>query len=93
MAKAHIYLIAYDISSPKRWRRVVRQLERVGERVQLSIFAAHLTPARAHRLEAHLRSLMDLTTDRLFFADLGVRDPAVPILSGTEIKHIRSLIL
>jgi CRISPR-associated protein Cas2 len=93
MARTHLYLIAYDIACPRRWRSTVRQLEKIGERVQLSVFAARMSPARAGRLEKRLRTLLDPSADRLFFADLGAGDGPASRISGAEIGEIRSLIL
>jgi CRISPR associated protein Cas2 len=34
----NLYIVAYDIASPSRWRRVFRIMEGYGEWVQLSVF-------------------------------------------------------
>lgn len=71
MSTENAYLVAYDISSPKRWRRIVKELKRVGERRQLSVFFVVATPDRTKRLRTRLESLIDQETDRLMIVNLG----------------------
>lgn len=66
-----LYLVAYDVSAPKRWRRVFRLMKGYGEWLQLSVFRCRLTEERRHRLAASLARLIDPTEDRVLFADLG----------------------
>lgn len=49
------YLIAYDIASDQQRNRLVRILERYGERVQFSLFECPLTEAGEKELRARLR--------------------------------------
>lgn len=71
MSDVRLYLVAYDISSPKRWRRVQKAVRRLCTRSQLSVFVCRGTHARIGRLESTLRAAMDLTQDRLMVIDLG----------------------
>ena len=71
MSEARLYLVTYDISMPKRWRRVYKALCRAGEHTQLSVFLCRLRPERMARLEARIRRLIDPATDRLMVVDLG----------------------
>lgn len=64
------YLVAYDVSSPKRWRRVFRLLHGYGDRVQLSVFRCRLDPRRRRRMEQELRAVMETAEDRLLIARL-----------------------
>lgn len=73
---ARLYLIAYDISSPKRWRRVQKHMRRLCQREQLSVFTCRGTAARIERLETQLRKVMHPTDDRLMILDLGPADSA-----------------
>ena len=43
-------LIAYDISDPKRLRRVAKTLERYGIRIEKSVFTCDLAPAKITKL-------------------------------------------
>lgn len=62
------YLVAYDVSSPKRWRRVYRLLHGYGDWVQLSVFRCRLDPRRRRRMEQELRAVMETDEDRLLIA-------------------------
>ena len=41
------YLVTYDVSCPKRWRRVYRLLQGYGDWMQLSVFRCRLDPGAA----------------------------------------------
>lgn len=83
---ARLYLIAYDISSPKRWRRVQKHMRRLCQREQLSVFTCRGTAARIERLETQLRKVMHPTDDRLMILDLGPADSA-----ADKLKQINPL--
>lgn len=65
------YLIAYDISEPRRLRRVCTLMEDHGERLQYSVFLCDLTVAELADLEAQVTKAMDLTADSVVKIDLG----------------------
>ena len=46
MRDEHLYIVAYDIADPKRWRRVFRLMEGFGEWLQLSVFQCRLSSAK-----------------------------------------------
>ena len=48
MANERLYIVAYDIADPKRWRRVFKVMKGYGHWLQLSVFQCRLT-ARAAR--------------------------------------------
>ncbi|SUS04830.1 hypothetical protein DF3PA_310022 [Candidatus Defluviicoccus seviourii] len=52
-----LYLVAYDVSAPKRWRRVFKLMKGYGEWLQLSVFRCRLTEERRQRLAAALATL------------------------------------
>lgn len=64
------YLVTYDVSSPKRWRRVFRLLHGYGDWVQLSVFRCRLDPRRRRLMEQELRAVMEIGKDRLLIARL-----------------------
>lgn len=72
MTEARLYLIAYDVASPKRWRRVVKAVKKLGRRAQLSVFVCRATPRRIRRLEEQLRRILNASEDRLMIIDLGL---------------------
>ena len=85
-SSVRLYLVSYDISSPKRWRRVQKAVRRLCSRSQLSVFVCRGTHARLARLESTLRREMDLTQDRLMVIDLGPADVA-----AEKLKSINSI--
>jgi CRISPR-associated protein Cas2 len=66
-----LYLVAYDIAEPRRWRKVYRLLQGYGEWVQLSVFQCRLDAARRRRLEAELALLIRPRQDRVLIARVG----------------------
>ena len=81
-----LYIVAYDIASPKRWRHVQKAIRRLCRRHQLSVFICRGTEARITRLETELRNLMDPVADRLMVVDLGPAATAV-----AKLKDINSI--
>ena len=68
------YLVTYDVSCPRRWRRVFKLLQGYGDWVQLSVFRCRLDPRRRRRMERELRALIDDREDRLMIAKLDERE-------------------
>lgn len=73
----HCYLVTYDISDPKRWRKVFRLMHGYGEHVQLSVFRCDLTPPRHARLRLALDPLLHHGEDQVLIARLGRTGDAV----------------
>lgn len=65
------YLVSYDISNPKRLRRVARTLEGFGVRLQYSVFECPLDDLRLARLKAELQDLLRHDEDQVLFVSLG----------------------
>ena len=65
------YLVSYDISNPKRLRRVARTLEGFGVRLQYSVFECPLDDLRLARLKADLQDLLRHDEDQVLFVSLG----------------------
>lgn len=66
-----LYLVAYDIGEPKRWRKVFKMMHGYGEWLQLSVFRCRLTERRRTRLEHDLARLVKNGEDRVLIADMG----------------------
>lgn len=66
-----LYIVAYDIADPRRWRRVYKLLRGYGDWVQLSVFQCRLDAARRQRLEAELAQLVKPRQDRVLIARIG----------------------
>jgi CRISPR-associated protein Cas2 len=97
---ARLYLVAYDISCPKRWRRVYKAVRRLCQRSQLSVFVCRGTPARMARLEKDLRRLVHETEDKLMVLDLGPAHSAAAQLKAqnaqgtlSEIAQLNGVVL
>lgn len=70
MARKH-YLVSYDISHPRRLRRVARVLEGFGYRVQLSVFQCPLDDLRLEQLKASLSPEINSDEDQILIVCLG----------------------
>jgi CRISPR-associated protein Cas2 len=69
-------LITYDVNTEtaagrKRLRKVAKQCENYGQRVQNSVFECLINPAQLKQLKHLLTELIDLEKDSLRFYNLG----------------------
>lgn len=94
---AHLFLVAYDISCPRRWRRAQKMFKGIGRRGQLSVFVCRGTQPRILRLEQELRSVLDYRDDRLMILDLGPAHAALPKIVNinpvTDIVELEAAVL
>jgi CRISPR-associated protein Cas2 len=67
----HAYVVTYDISNPKRWRRVFKLMKGYGRWLQLSVFHCRLDGGRRIEMAAALERAIDATTDHVLILDLG----------------------
>jgi CRISPR-associated protein Cas2 len=74
----HLYIVAYDIRDPKRWRRVFRLMNGYGEWLQLSMFQCRLSVQRHAELIALLDGIIHHKDDHLVLLDLGPAERVVP---------------
>ncbi|MGH2499668.1 MAG: CRISPR-associated endonuclease Cas2 [Candidatus Limnocylindria bacterium] len=74
MSDERLYIIAYDISDDRRWRRVFRTMQGYGAWIQLSVFQCRLTKRRRAELEARLRGLIKVGEDHVLLIDVGQAD-------------------
>jgi CRISPR-associated protein Cas2 len=74
----HLYVVAYDISDQKRWRRVFRIMKGYGEWLQLSIFQCRLTTKQQAELIALLDGIIHHDQDHVILLDLGQADDVEP---------------
>lgn len=70
----HLYIVTYDISDPRRWRRVFKLMHGYGEWLQLSVFQCRLTPRRRVELAAALNEAIHHAEDHVLLLDLGGAD-------------------
>ena len=66
-----IFIVSYDISSPKRWRRVFNTLEGYGEWLQLSVFQCRMSERRKEELISELDKIINFREDHVLFIDIG----------------------
>jgi len=64
-------LVSYDISDPKRLRKVARSLEGFGVRLQYSVFECPLDDLRLAKLKTELQPLLNHDEDQVLFVSLG----------------------
>lgn len=73
-----LYIVAYDISDQKRWRRIFKLMKGYGEWVQLSVFQCRLSPRQHAELVALLDGVIHHTEDHVVLMDLGLADNVTP---------------
>jgi CRISPR-associated protein Cas2 len=80
-ADENLYIVAYDISDQRRWRRVFRLMNGYGEWLQLSVFQCRLSQRRRVELKLALGEILDHAQDHVVILDLG---PAASIRPRVE---------
>ncbi|MCP5535459.1 MAG: CRISPR-associated endonuclease Cas2 [Akkermansiaceae bacterium] len=78
-----LYLIAYDISSPRRLQKVAKTCEDFGARVQYSLFECRLNPDHFQELWSRLNDLIDPEEDRIVSYRLDTDNAAKTLTAGT----------
>jgi len=71
-----LYLVAYDIANPKRWRRVFRTMNGFGDWLQLSVFQCRLSARRRAELQSALEEVIHHSQDHVLIIDLGPAEQA-----------------
>ena len=87
----HLYIVVYDISDPKRLRRVFKLMKGYGEWVQLSVFQCRLSRRRQADLVARLDAMIDHAVDHVVLVDIGVADGVEPrfVSLGKKFQAVR----
>jgi CRISPR-associated protein Cas2 len=65
------FVISYDISDPKRLRKIYRLMRGWGDHIQLSVFRCELNPRELVELRARLSLLINDAEDQVLFVDVG----------------------
>lgn len=65
------FLVCYDISHPKRLRRVAKVLEGYGSRIQFSVFECPLDKQRLAEVRTKLWDVLHHDEDQVLFVSLG----------------------
>lgn len=74
----HLYIVAYDIRDPARWRRIFKLMHGYGEWLQLSLFQCRLTRRRHAELIALLDGMIHHGEDHVILLDLGAAERVAP---------------
>ncbi len=74
MNDERLFIVTYDISDPKRWRRVFKAMHGFGDWLQLSVFQCRLSRRRRQELETRLRELVKAGEDHVLLIDVGSAD-------------------
>jgi len=67
----YVYIIAYDIMCPKRYRKIYPVMCGYGDPLQYSVFRCELTDEELQTLKDLLWPEMNLVEDRVMIVDLG----------------------
>ena len=59
------FLVAYDVSNPKRLNRIYKKMKGYGTHLQLSVFECHLTPRQFVIMKNDLEKLINFREDRI----------------------------
>ncbi|WP_415880043.1 CRISPR-associated endonuclease Cas2 [Methylomonas sp. TEB] len=70
-ALEHLYIVTYDISDAKRWRRVFRLMKGYGDWLQLSVFQCRLSRKRHAELIALLDGIIHHSDDHVLIINVG----------------------
>jgi len=66
-----LYVVAYDITDQRRWRRVFRTMKGYGRWLQLSVFQCRLNGRRRAELGAALDRIIHHGEDHVVVLDIG----------------------
>lgn len=87
----HLYIVTYDISDQKRWRKVFKLMHGYGEWLQLSVFQCRLSRRRHAELLATLDEMILREHDHVLMLDIGLADKVDPrvISLGKSFEAVR----
>ncbi|MDD2762237.1 MAG: CRISPR-associated endonuclease Cas2 [Methylomonas sp.] len=77
-AYEHLYIVTYDISDPKRWRRVFRLMKGYGDWLQLSVFQCRMSRKRHAELIALLDGIIHHSEDHILIVNIGPAETVKP---------------
>lgn len=74
----HTYIVCYDISNARRWRKVYKTMKGFGEWLQLSVFQCRLTREKLLQMTDKLSGLVNHREDNVMILDLGPAENVKP---------------
>lgn len=78
MIEERLYIVTYDISDDRRWRRVFGLMKGYGRWLQLSVFQCRLSARRRAEMARRLEELIRADADHVLILDLGPADKVDP---------------
>ena len=78
----HLYVISYDVTDPKRWRRLFKTMHGFGDWLQYSVFQARLGRIRRIQMEAAINEIVHHEKDHVLILDLGPAENVKPRVSS-----------
>lgn len=85
-SREHLYIVAYDIADPRRWRAIFKLMKGYGEWLQLSVFQCRLSDRRRAEMVAMLDQIIQHQADHIVIMDLGPADAVSPKVTSLG-KH------
>ena len=70
----HTYVVSYDVSDPKRLRKVYKTMLGYGDHMQLSVFRCELNAREMVELRAKLRDVVHHSEDQVMFVHVGLSE-------------------
>ncbi len=70
MSTKSFYIVSYDVRDPARLRKVHSLMKDFGTWVQLSVFECWLTQEELSRLQSLLKTILDISKDRVRFYNI-----------------------
>jgi CRISPR-associated protein Cas2 len=85
-----LFIVAYDISDPKRWRKVFKIMKGYGQWLQLSVFQCRCSKRRYEELVTRLDKEIQHADDSVIIMDLGEAESIKPKITslGREFEPI-----
>lgn len=74
----HTYIVTYDISDPKRLRKVYKLMLGWGDHLQLSVFQCELNARELIELRTELARIIRHTEDQVLFVDVCTEEARTP---------------
>jgi CRISPR-associated protein Cas2 len=78
MIEERLYVVTYDISNDRRWRRVFKLMHGYGRWLQLSVFQCRLTVQRRAEMARRLEEIIHSRDDHVLILDIGPADKIDP---------------
>ncbi len=65
------FIVSYDVSHPRRLRKVFKLMRGYGDHLQLSVFRCELTARELFELRGKIGAIIEREEDQVLFVDVG----------------------